>query len=137
MSRSLVHTLLLAGMVTTFSASSVAEDCQSINFSSLAQANRMRIATNHDETLRETSVPAEIASLVKFFSARTDQWCKPWAGVPIGRARAELYLGKKFLGAVSLGSNFAGAGQWRVRSLEKPEREELLRLFGIADPYTK
>jgi len=37
----------------------------------------------------------------------------------------------KFLGEVSLGANFAGAGQWRVRSLEEAEREELLRIFAI------
>ena len=41
----------------------------------------------------------------------------------------------KFLGEVSLGANFAGAGQWRVRSLEEAEREELLRIFAITDPY--
>lgn len=137
MSRSLFHTLLLAGIVGTLSACGLAGDCQSMKFSSLAQANRMRISTNHDKTLRETTDRAEIASLVKFVSARTDSWCKPWAGVPIGLARAELYSDKTFLGAVSLGSNFAGAGQWRVRTLEKAEREELLHIFGIADPYAK
>ena len=108
-----------------------------MNFSSLAQANRMRIATNHDKTLRETTDKTEIALLVKYVSARTDGWCKPWAGAPIGLVRAELYADKKFLGAVSLGANFAGAGQWRVRTLEKTEREELLHIFAISDPYVK
>jgi hypothetical protein len=52
-------------------------------------------------------------------------------------ARAELYADEKYLGAVSLGANFAVAGQWRVRALEKAEREELLRIFAIPDPYAK
>ena len=97
----------------------------------------MRIATNHDKPLRETTDQTEIAALVKFVSARTDGWCTPWAGIPIGLAHAELYADKKFLGAVSLGSNFAGAGQWRVRALEKTERDELLHIFAISDPYAK
>jgi hypothetical protein len=137
MSRSIFRLLVVIGFFGTFSACGFAEDCQNVNFSSLAQANRMRIATNHDKTLRETTDQAEIASLVTFVSARTNSWCKPWAGVPIGLARAELYLDKKFLGAVSVGANFAGAGQWRVRTLERAEREELLRIFGISDPYAK
>ena len=137
MRRPIVHFFVVAGVLGTLAACGFAEDCQSMNFSSLAQANRMRISTNHDKTLRETTDRTEIASLVKFVSARTDGWCKPWAGVPIGLARAELYADKKFLGAVSLGSNFAVAGQWRVRALEKTEREKLLHIFAISDPYEK
>jgi hypothetical protein len=129
--------IFVIGILSTLTSCGITEDCRSINFSSLAQANRMRIATNHDKTIRETTNQAEIASLVKFVSSRTDNWCKPWAGVPIGKARAELYAGKKFLGSISLGANFAGAGSWRVRVLEKPEREELLRIFAISDPYSK
>ena len=137
MNRSIFHFLVMVGVFGTLSACGFAEDCQSMNFSLLAQASRMRIATNHDKTLRESTDQAEIASLVKFVSARTDSWCKPWEGVPIGLARAELYSDKKFLGAVSLGANFAGAGQWRVRTLERAERAELLRIFAIPDPYPK
>jgi hypothetical protein len=137
MNRSILSLLVAAGVFGALSACGFTEDCQSMNFSTLAQANRMRIATNHDKTLRETTDQAEIAALVKFVSARTDSWCKPWAGVPVGLARAELYSDKKFLGAVSLGSNFAGAGAWRVRALEKAEREEFLRIFAVPDPYAK
>ena len=130
----LLVTICISGMLA---ACGFAEDCQSLDFSSLAHANRMRIATNHDKTIRETTDQAEIAALVKFISVRTESWCKPWAGIPIGLARAELYADKKLLGSVSLGSNFAGAGQWRVRILEKSEREELLHIFAISDPYAK
>ena len=108
-----------------------------MSFSSLAQANRMRIANNHDKTLRETTDKAEIASIANFVSARTDGWCIPWAGTPIGLVRAELYSDNKLLGSISLGSNFVGAGQWRVRSLETAEREELLKILAVSDPYVK
>jgi len=137
MNHSIFRLILVVGVFGALSACGFAEDCKSLNFSSLAQANLMRIATNHDKTLRETTDQAEIASLVKFVSARTDSWCTPRAGVPIGLVRAELYSDKKFLGVVSLGPNFAGAGQWRVRTLEKAEREKLLHIFAVSDPYAK
>ena len=137
MSCSIFRSLVAVGISGTLAGCGFAEDCQNMNFSSLAQADRMRITTNHNKTLRETTDKTEIGALVKFVSARTDGWCKPWAGIPIGLASAELYEDKKFLGAVSLGSNFVGAGQWRVRILEKTERDELLHIFAISDPYAK
>lgn len=137
MNRSILPSLIVVGVLGTLSACGFAEDCQSMDFSSLAQANLMWIATNNDKTLRETTDKTEITSLVQFVSARTDSWCKPWTGVPIGLVRAELYSDSKLLGVVSLGPNFIGAGQWRVHHLERAEREELLRIFSISDPYAK
>lgn len=123
MSRLIFRSLVVGSVFGTLAGCGFAEDCQSMNFSSFAQAERMRIAINHDKTLRETTNPTEIAVLVKFVSARTDGWRKPWAGIPIRLVHAELYADKKFLGAISPGSNFAGAGQWRVRALENTERD--------------
>jgi hypothetical protein len=109
-------------------------NCQSIKFDGLRDANRMRITTNHDKTLRETTSPEEIASLLRFVSARSDNWCQPWFGSPIGSVKAQLYKDQKFLGSISLGPNFVSAGSWLSRKMSTAERQELLRIFGVADP---
>ena len=95
----------------------------------------MRIATNHDKTVRETTNQTEITALVRFITTRKDDWCQPWYGTPVGLMRAELYSDKKFLGTVSLGSNFMGNGMWRVRTIKESDRQDLLLIFAVDDPY--
>lgn len=134
----LLRWLVAAGTSVSVTGCGIASDCKDLElFSSFAQANRMRIATKHDKTIRETTDPREIATLLRFVAARKDDWCKPWFGTPIGLVRAELYADKKFLGSISLGSNFIGTGMWRVRSIEQSERQDLLRIFSVEDPYAK
>ena len=95
----------------------------------------MRIATNHDKTVRETTNQTEITALVRFITIRKDDWCQPWCGTPVGLMRIELYSDKKSLGAVSRGSNFTGIGMWRVRTIKESDRHDLLRIFAVDDPY--
>ena len=109
--------------------------CRDLKFEALSEANRMRISTNHDKTLRETTNPEEIQELLRFVSVRTVKWCQPWYGTPIGKVRANLYKDGEYLGAISLGPNFMGAGMWFIRRISAGERRELLRIFNVPDPY--
>lgn len=112
-------------------------DCRSLDFALYASADRLRIATSTGQGLRESQASSEISALRTFLSEREDGWCKPWYGVPVGRVRAELYAGRRFLGSVHLGANFVGVGMWRVRPAGPEERQELLSIFAVEDPYAQ
>lgn len=116
--------------------SNVVIDCTTMDFSSLDKpTTRLRITDRHGEPVRETTRRADIEALLHFVAARPGAWCRPLDETPVGWMGIELYAGNFLQDTLHIGPSFIGVGHWRIRNIELAERQELLRLLGVADPY--
>lgn len=135
---SLLRLLVAAGTLLAVAGcgSNVVIDCTALDFSSLEKpTSRLRIVDRHGEPIRETDRRTDIEALLRFVAARPDAWCRPLDETPVGWLGVELYMGNFLQDTFQIGPSFIGVGHWRIRNIDLAERQELLRLLGVADPY--
>ncbi|WP_158884401.1 hypothetical protein [Rhodanobacter sp. L36] len=89
-------------------------------------------------TLRVIRDNREIGQLTAFARTHDTQWKTNGAGVPVALVGANFYAGNKFLGDLDVGNNFLtaqGCGDFQSRDVSPQDREEVLGLLGVKDPY--
>jgi len=112
--------------------------CEDMAFGRLTSADRAVVRTNNMRDLREITDAATIDKLTAFAISHADNWETPIAGTPVAMLRVDFYSGNDFLGDFGLGSDFLsaqGCGFFQSRSVDPKDREALLQLFGVPDPY--
>ena len=112
--------------------------CKDMELSRLQSADRVVVVTNNMQELRVITDAQTVAKLGAFAVSHPDNWEVPLAGPPVALVRGDFYRGSQFLGDLGLGSDFIsaqGCGHFQSRSVSAKDREALLKLLGIADPY--
>ena len=80
------------------------------------------------------SEPGRVAAIVAFANRLRSGWGKPWAGVPVGDARAVFYREQEVRGSLGVGVDFFETqriGDFFARRAEPGEAVEFRKLLGI------
>lgn len=113
--------------------------CDDMNFD-IKQVDRIIISDNMGKELKTITEKAKIAEIKAFVLSQNTGWVLPRAGVPVALVRANFYSGDKFINDFGVGGNFAtfqGCGFWQSRKLSAKDRETIMGIFSVKDPYAK
>ncbi|HET7832801.1 MAG TPA: hypothetical protein VFK88_07545 [Gallionella sp.] len=105
----------------------------------LAQTDRIVISDSLGREKRTIQDKATIEKITAFALSYRSGWETPWGGTPVALVRADFYVGSKFLGDLSVGSNFLtaqGCGYFQSLKVSAQEREAVMSLFAVKDPYS-
>ena len=90
--------------------------------------------------LRELKNSGELNRLVEFALNHSEGWASQAVGTPVALVRADFYSKTAYLGKLGLGSTFlttTGCGRFLSRPVSVEDRQSLLGLFDVSDPYAQ
>jgi hypothetical protein len=112
--------------------------CKTHSFPPFENVTRIEVRTNLNSPISTITDKQEVASILAFVNARSEQWGAPWYGVPVPTMVANLYAGTAFLGHFGVGTNFfelQRSGGFFSRSASDAERKEFMKLLAV--PFEK
>ena len=112
--------------------------CPEMNFERLNQTNRIVITDNMNKEIKTITDLSRIGEIKNFALSHSTGWETPWYGAPVALVRANFYVGEKFIGDFGVGKNFLsaqGCGFFQSREVSAKDRETILGLFAVKDPY--
>jgi len=112
--------------------------CLNMQFDQLTRTDRIVITDNMGKSLRVITDTAEIKKITDFTLSHRSGWETPWSGTPIALLRANFYCQKSFVGDLGVGDDFLtsqGCGRFQSRSVSEKDREIIMGLFSVDDPY--
>lgn len=110
-----------------------------MKFDRFRKTDLIVVTDNMNRDLRTINNRATIVEVARFTLSHKSDWKTPWAGTPIALIRANFYVGGKFIGDLGVGSNFRtaqGCDDFRSRSVSAKDRETIMNLLAVKDPYT-
>jgi hypothetical protein len=116
----------------------MSQPCQEMRFERLKQTDQIKITDASNTTLRTINDKSEIARFIAFAMTHDTDWGTPLTGTPVAMVRANFYSAGKFIGDLGVGSNFLtaqGCGYFQSRSVTTKDRQIIMELFGVKDPY--
>ena len=116
------------------------ESCDNMDFQRFLSADRVVIRTNLNQKLRETTDSQEIETIAEFAIAHSDNWSTPLYSTPVARVGANFYKDEKFIGDLGVGQTFLtsqGCGYFQRRKLSVKDRDNIMTLFRVEEPYEK
>ncbi|MBX3302441.1 MAG: hypothetical protein KF693_09520 [Nitrospira sp.] len=112
--------------------------CKTYSFSPFENVTRIEVRTNSNAPISTITDKSQVASVLVFVNARSDQWGTPWYGVPVPTVVANLYAGTTFVGHFGVGASFFElhrSGGFFSRSASDAERREFMKLLAV--PFEK
>jgi hypothetical protein len=109
-----------------------------MHFEQLRDADRPVVTVDSHAVDPEIRSPDTLRALTHFAQAHSSGWGYPWYGPPVGRLGIEFYAGSRFLGDLDVGGNFLsaqGCGYFQSRKVNSEDRQRLIALIGVPDPY--
>lgn len=116
----------------------MSQPCQDMRFKQLKQTDQIKITDASNTTLRTITDKSEIRRFTAFAMTHDADWSTPVTGTPVAMVRANFYAAGKFIGDLGVGSNFLtaqGCGYFQSRSVTTKDRQIIMELFGVKDPY--
>lgn len=130
--------LLLFALFVSFCGCIKAPPCLNMQFDVLAGADRIIITDNTGKPLRRVTEPSEIKQISGFALSHRSDWETPWSGTPIAPIRANFYQNNRFIGDLGVGDDFLtsqGCGRFQYRPVSETDRQWIMKLFSVEDPY--
>ncbi|MFZ2633918.1 MAG: hypothetical protein WA081_11150 [Desulfosalsimonadaceae bacterium] len=115
-----------------------APPCLNMQFDHLTRTDRIIITDNMGKEIRVITNRAKIKEITTFALTHHSGWETPWSGTPIALLRANFYCKRFFVGDLGVGDNFLtsqGCGRFQSRSVSEKDREIIMGLFSVDDPY--
>lgn len=112
--------------------------CKTDSFPLFEHVTRIEVRTKSDAPISTITDKSQVASILAFVNARSDQWDTPWYGVPVPTVVADLYAGTVFLGHFGVGASFFELhrdGGFFSRAASDAERREFIKLLAV--PFKK
>jgi hypothetical protein len=133
--------VLLSGIFVSLLLSGFLDsECVDMQFERLSKTDNIVITDNLNKKLRSINDEATINEIVNFALSHKTKWATPVAGTPVALLRANFYSNGKFIGDLGVGSNFLtaqGCGYFQSREVTSKDREMIMGLFSVKDPYVK
>lgn len=70
--------------------------CKTDSFPPFEHVSRIEVRTKSDAPISTITDKSQVASILAFVNARSDQWDTPWYGVPVPTVVVDLYAGTVF-----------------------------------------
>lgn len=134
MSRSFAFTICALGLSGCLGGT----PCPDMQFQRLTPTDRIVIIDNRNREIRTIQDQTKIGEITRFALSHASGWETPWAGTPVASVRANFYVGEKFIGDLGVGRNFLtaqGCSFFQSRKVSAKDREVILRLLAVKDPY--
>lgn len=128
-------------MILCFSLSGCIKSppCLNMQFDHLLKTDRIIITDNLGKSLRVITDTSEIKKITDFTWSHRSGWETPWTGTPIALIRVNFYCKGSFVGDLGVGDDFLtsqGCGRFQSRNVSEKDREIIMGLFSVDDPYT-
>ena len=116
----------------------MAPPCLNMEFNHLTRTDRIVITDNMGKEIKVVTDKERIKEITTFVLTHHSGWETPWSGTPIALIRANFYCKRFFVGDLGVGDDFLtsqGCGRFQSRNVSEKDREIILSLFSVDDPY--
>jgi len=130
---------VVAGLTAFMLAScSTSNECPYMDFQEFRVADRALITVDSNAIDDEIRSVDRLRALVDFAEEHNSGWSSPVFGPPIARLSVQFFVGNRFLGDFGVGTDFLaaqGCGYFYSRAVSAADRQKLIALIGVPDPY--
>ena len=112
--------------------------CLNMQFDYLTRTDRIVITDNMGKEIKVIADKSIIKEITTFALTHNSGWETPWSGTPIALIRANFYCKESFVGDLGVGDDFLtsqGCAGFQSRSVSEKDRELIMGLFLVDDPY--
>ena len=112
--------------------------CLNMQFDHLLRTDRIVITDNMGKEIKVIEDKSKIKEITTFALSHNSGWETPWSGTPIALLRANFYCKGSFLGDLGVGDDFLtsqGCAGFQSRNVSEKNRELIMGLFSVDDPY--
>jgi hypothetical protein len=117
---------------------STSTSCPDMHFERFREADHAVLSVDSHAVGPELTSRNTLRALADFAQAHSTGWSYPWYGPPVARLKVDFFSGTRFLGDFGVGTTFLsaqGCGYFQSRRIDAHDRQTLIALIGVADPY--